>query len=413
MKKTSAIIFLLLLQFLIGCSEDNNPVDTVGTVFKLIFSNGYNSGQGYVILYSEDGNTAVDTRSFFGNSTIDFGELTEERVNFTIICLRSYNDDNYYYITSYYSAPKGEWTFDGRNTSHKGGINLDIYFPYGEYDQCFIGTSDISTRRGLYSATDNYQYNTDYIYYLTSDNTFNLYSSVYNYDNGVGFCDWQLDLPFSIGTTNNFTMNLSQPLNASTFTANKEFDYISIYGLLGDKLDRLRLFYDYTDFGFQTTLFLPNNFPAQKYRTFVSYLKDNIQYDYAIISNSPVTSVDFPSDNINSHYDENTFTFSNISITGSADEILAEWYFRDIETGNYYYWDVLAPVDFSTIKRPSLPSSVFPAIGNLNIYNLENDGISIIDYDVTSNMDEIITMFHKSDIIPENYYSSFYRYTSK
>ncbi len=413
MKIRKILSFVCIIIIIIGCSKDDSPTSPNTTSFKLNFVNGYNSGQGWVILHSSDGTTSTTTKQFFGNATVDFGEITEERVTFTFIFTREYSSWKDYLITSYILAPTGEWTFDGRDFGDKGSIEVNMTFPNGEYDQCFLGTSDVSSRRSLSSATSSYSFNFP-VFNLNFNNTINLYGSVYNYDNDIGYCGWKLDEQFNIGGNNQHDLNLTTTLSPTNLTSNKLIDYVSVYALIGNNLDRLRLFYEIFSNKVSTAeIFFPETFPANKFITYCGYADGQISYSYRKIDTKLTENISIPSGIISASFNANTNSYENISYSGNVDEISAGWSYFDFNNEQYFSWIVYASKNETKLQRPILPNDVVSQISNFNIANMERLGIGITDFNTSTSMDDIIKMIYKSG---ENFYNThteYYFYVQK
>ncbi len=415
MKTLVKSTILLLIIFFISCDNDDGIVEPtlIDKSFKLNFTNGFNSAEGWVILHSEDGQSATSVKSFYGDAVIDFGKVEAERVTFTYIYTKKYGETNYYYINSYLSAPKGDWVFDGNNYSHKGKVNIDLSYPTGDYDKCFCGTDGFSSRRSLSGITDSYNFSERDIYHLNSEQKLSIFGSVFNFDTDSAYYSWKPNQQFNLGETNSYNLNLSTLMEPSFINANRPFDYVSIYAAPFNTKDRVKLFYGIYDNSEQQKVFYPKNFSAIKFRTSVSIWENDFSYLYSKFGEKVYTNLSIPNGVITATYNENMKIFENISTTENVDITTAFWGYYDSEKKTGCYWYVRANSKKTSIQRPVIPNEVLSQISNLDISQIESNEISILDYDTVSSYDDILALWYKSN---KNFYdvvNEFYSYRMK
>ncbi|NOX88304.1 MAG: hypothetical protein GXO77_04700 [Calditrichaeota bacterium] len=403
--KTLYFLMLAILIFLFNrCSEDG-PTSPAETEFKLNFINGYNAQQGWVILYSSDGKKVKKIKQFTGDAIVNFGKVEKSKGNFTIIFNRIIRGSlKFNYITSYISVPFGEWTFEGNDYGLKGKMSVDINYPVGEYDQCYLGTSDYYDSDALYDSSSSHSFSARDVYVLNPNQTMSLYSLIFSLARDTAYCGWLLNQPYDLGKENHYIIDASIPLPPLTITSDKQFDYILIQAFLDDNLKkRIRLFSDYfsEESPNQIKTFVANSFPAKKFLIHTEYNTDNYRYEYDKIANQVPNTINVPNSTIRADYNDILKQFTNISITGSADEIKAYWvYFTG---SSFFIWRIYAPHTLQTLTRPTLPTEVTSKLQHFDGNAFGSPDISLIDFDTAENIEDVIQMINLSN---KSYYQN-------
>jgi len=396
--KLFLIPFLIILLFF-ACDEKNS-VDVsspASSSLKLLFQDGYNQLQGWVILYESDAQTIKEFKSFTGDAVVEFEDIQEETVNFTFITSR-FDDEMNYRLTTNIGVPGGEWTFHGNNYSDKGKVTVAMTYPENEYQHCFLGTSSPSRRAWIYGSSSAFEFENLDVNYLNTDGTFSLYGTIYNSENNTGYCGWLLNQPFELGVTNNYSLNMTSPLNFQTMNLNELVSYIDVVAYTdNDYEDDIDIFYNSFPPTNEPIVLAPHNFPAKVFETEVLYFGDQYIKIFTTISESIPNSMSIPNFSLTASYDDVNARYYNISYTGEADEISASWEYDDDEQNTDFYWRVYASGNANSISLPSLPSDIANQIPGFDQNKFEEDGISMIDFDSCEDIADVIQMIYKNE----------------
>ena len=284
MKKLSAV-FALIVILITGCDKENptNPSVTLNEkALKIIFSNNYCEAEGWVIVYTEDGLTVLDTVKFFGNAIVDFGEIAQERITLSLVTTQISNQFKSYLIQTYYSVKKGEWKISDRVASVEGKLDINMSFPINSYDNVLLSYGGGYESFMLSADTaSSFHFPLLNVYNTNSDNSLSLYSTIYNLSEGIGFYNWSPKLNFTLNDTNAYNIELTNPLTLSQIQFNKEVSGINIKAFSASFSEGVTLFHNYNSQPLTAQkILLPDDINASSYKINVSNHSGNRSYSY-------------------------------------------------------------------------------------------------------------------------------------
>jgi len=388
---------IFLISLIIGCSDDTTVSPVVDDTFlKLTFSEGYCDAEGWVILYTEDGQTALQTIKFNGNAVVDLGELEESQVTLTIITTVFNNGNKFYRINTYYSVKKGSWLFEGYTPVNKGMATVRMNFPLGFYDELLLSTTGFTVfdHRGF--STNTYL-TSGTVSKLNKNQTISLFGSVCNFNTNKGYYSLSTEKPFDLGDYNNYTLDLSKPLTLTYVNSNRPFNYISIFAASTEPQIGYLLFnHSYSSSALQQKVFLPDSFPAFKYGTAIQNYENDNSYHYFKISNKPVNNITIPESYLTASYNDVQIQYENITLTGKADYLSGEWFFITNDYKTTVTWIVYTANSVTVIKRPTLPTEVLSQLTDFNVNELWAMSVKLFDQDNISSLNGYIEYSYRN-----------------
>ena len=425
------LVIFLILSIVSSCKKDDNDNgnDNESNKFTISFKDGYILDYAWVVINSPDGNTVIDYKKVEGNTNLDFGKIDEESITVTTINIDTSfvngQERKYIFINSYLTSPLGDWVLKGGNTNNQilGSTDLTMTYPNGSYNEYIIGTSN--SWHSSHEVPNDHINKQFEVYNLDAGNKFSIYGAVLT-DNG-GYCNWLIDQNFQLNTTNNYELELNESLNVKNAFTNRPLKYIYLLGCWNQRNSQLLL---YNNMYLNTAsngeyfhdIIYPLNIPISDLYFEGSYYDNNIEYSFGKFYNMSQglpDQIDIPEIGVSAFYNETYDEITNIQIDGAADQINGFWfYYFNSDVSRYIiYWNVYADFSYSSIKRPVLPQEVINNIGE-NINMLEAYSIEIIDFNTTSNHNDIINRFFIDNIpdmqlCDECYFSSYLFYQTK
>jgi hypothetical protein len=414
MKKVSTV-FIGIIILLIGCSDDNptNPGANVNEkALKITFSNNYCEAEGWVIVYTEDGLTVIDTAKFLGNATVDFGELAQDRITLTFITTTLSSSNKSYMIQTYHSVKKGEWKIKGYSESAaKGKIDVRYSFPLNNYNLFLMSYGGTYNDAGLNNDTlSSLHFPTFDVYNINSDNSLSLYSSIYNMNDGIGFYNWSPKLSFTLNDTNTYNIAVNKPLTLSQIQFNKEVENLIISANTTASSDRVTLFHNYDSQPLTTQkIFLPDDINATSYNIYASNYYNSKLYTYEKSVNSLPNNLVIPNTVVSATHNNSNNSIENISVNGTIDFIMAIWSLFNSNNRDFI-WISYTPNDYTSIVRPQLPTSIVSQIGNFNPDLMNLYYLMIEENDKFTSFDDLINYYYKSTVPLSNTFNEHYSY---
>lgn len=131
----SGIVCLNLFLFL--CSSPDNVIQQENNSLTIHFQNDY-TDTGYIILYSDEGNTIKEVRKVIGNETVQFKSLPNQEVTFSVFSkkymMASHNTVSYY-VKTFYQVLTGDYYFRRGYRTVDDYVRFKFIFPYGFYNK--------------------------------------------------------------------------------------------------------------------------------------------------------------------------------------------------------------------------------------------------------------------------------------
>ncbi|MCK4654053.1 MAG: hypothetical protein KAU01_06385 [Candidatus Cloacimonetes bacterium] len=388
MKKLLFIISIIFIVMLNGCSE-NSDGSNIPKNFTMNFLRNYIKGTGYAILQLDN---SVAYQEINGDETIVFEDVNSSRG--TVILIQDYylfyNDQHRINIIVNIDVPLGEWYLKGYNHIDEplGEIDITLNFPGNpeDYEGRLISYSNYYYYSS--NATSNYQGN---VYYLDNDENISFFTSVYNSNTGIAYCDWVISENFVQNEINYFNFELDKPMLAKTVFVNRLIDRITIYAYKNDMLDwntiSINNFWNYPVIEF--TAFYRDDFPHDKYRVNVAYYGDTEYYSFNYFDYEITSDIDIPMSSISADFDNVSNQFKNIEVSGNADQILAQWSQQD--SIKYMYLTVYGQANIEEIALPEIPTEILDQLDiDLSLFTMNSIGIN--DYDTANNSDDVINI---------------------
>lgn len=411
--KKLLVIFISIIILILGCSEDNptNPGDIVNEKkLKVVFYNDYCQAEGWVIVYTEDGISVIDTAKFFGNATVDFGEIAQDRITLTFITTQVSNTNKSYMIQTYYSVKKGEWKIGSQKNSVIGKIDVTTTFPNNNYDHILLSYNGSYERFGIREDTLSIlHFPLLDVYSSNQNNSLSLYSSVYSINGGYGYYNWMPSASFAVNDTNKYNISLTKPLTKTQMQFNKEVSWISIDAFSSSISNRIKLFENLYDQHLTSqNILIPGDIYNMSYKISVSDYFNGTAYQYEKIFNTIPASINIPNTTVSATHNTSNNNLENITVNGSADFFTAFWF--SSQNNIIYYWYVYTPYNYQSITRVEIPASITSQLSNLNPTQMDLYQLMILDNDKFTSLDDLINYYYKSTIPVTNNFNEQFKY---
>ena len=366
----------------IGCDKDDDNVSPTPENFSVELDASYFEWTDYfwIIRHSEAGTDSVIRLDAAG--VANFGDIYEPDVNWTMICV--YN--NLCSIISYVDAPRGHWFFkDPRAiSSHDTEMaTVTLTFPEGYYSSLRCETIMSSTTSNFGDGGPWSQCVTQLLCPtpLLSDGTITIIASVSEEDGLPSHIGYILDQDYSIGSANEYTIDLNREMTPREIQCTRDVEYLSIRAIR-DPLSTAGYYISSTPGGFDGTAYVLEDFPASEYITMCSGYSGPY-YHYSVRTSELPSTLSIPQTDITFAYDENSGIYRDIVVTnGSADYLNTRWWYQNnfVSGTGVYSWEVFSDVQ-SEISRPSLPPEILSEMNNFDPLVMETQGIILYESD--------------------------------
>lgn len=411
--KKLLVIFISIIILILGCSEDNptNPGDIVNEKkLKVVFYNDYCQAEGWIIVYTEDGLSVIDTAKFFGNATVDLGEIAQDRITVTFITTQVYNSTKSYMIQTYYSVKKGEWKIGSQKNSVKGKIDVVTTFPNNNYDHILLSYNGSYERFGIREDTLSIlHFPLLDVYSSNQNNSLSLYSSVYSINGGYGYYNWMPSASFAVNDTNKYNISLTKPLTMTQMQFNREVSWISIDAFSSSISNRIKLFENLYDQHLTSqNILIPGDIYNMSYKISVSDYFNGTAYQYEKIFNTIPGTINIPNTTVSATHNTFNNSIENITLNGSADFFTALWF--SYQNNINYYWFAYTPGNYQSIVQVEIPASIISQITNLNPAQMDFYELLIEDNDKFTSLDDLINYYYKSAIPVTNNFNEQFRF---
>jgi hypothetical protein len=369
MKKIFLLSAIILAVFVSSCKKDDDTSSSPKTTYPMVVQimNGYftNTGNyGYVILHNLDGTEVVDFVKVNGDTTIDFGKLSQKNATISIVKYVSNSKASASYsIDTYVGASAGTWKF-GYNIvdplEYKGKANFDIFYPDGEYEFASLestGGSKVWTDVTGSMLTDVININK-----LQRNNKISSFASVY--ENDIGYCNWEINSDFTPETTNDYSLSLDKTMIPFNLNSNLSIFNSFVRAYWDDYFASQILFYSFNA-DTKSKLYLPNEYPADKIALLMTGELGGQQYSvekYFTGIDEIKGFIDIQDYNISYSYNSSSESFTDINISSACAYAKGQWSYLGIEKSINF--NVYGEFGSATISKPNLPSEIKHYIGD-------------------------------------------------
>jgi hypothetical protein len=402
----SVILVFIFLTFF-SCEKSPTNSDSKNS-FSMQFTNNYIRGNGWAILHNSDGTQIEKAEQIFGDGIVNFGDIGRDRVTCTFIDIYEEMGSNVVYITSDYNAPGGSWVLKGYDFYFRGDVTIQTTFTPGSYDRWVVSVPASSSYG---SGTPPWNLSKS-IVQLDEGDSFSGFAAVYESNANNGVCGWILNQTYIEGEANSYTINLNTPMEYKTITTSLPVNYVRINSYRGNNYLNFAQ-YHWSDYSNPQTIhnvYYTSAFPAVKFGIRVAYNESNFGTTTLINSTTIPNVITIPNYSLSADYNDVLDQYENIFMSGTADQIGAYWYYYDSNSDTRFYWRIFVPANTTSITLPFLSQNIISDTG-IDIAQLQANYIRMIDYDVASNMDDIINMVFKNNSVFTSLYNTSYSYT--
>ncbi|MDP8201491.1 MAG: hypothetical protein P9M11_05060 [Candidatus Tenebribacter burtonii] len=406
MKKISFTISIVLIVLLTGCTQNS---DNTAKNFTMNFLRNYIRGTGYAILQLDD---SVTYQEINGDETIVFENINTSRGTVIVIqdYFRYWNGEHRIDINVNIDVPLREWYLKGYNYPDGSVGEIDVTLDFTGNPEDYEGMLISPSNYGIIFANFIISDFQGDIYHLDEDEDISFFSSIYNPDTDIAFCDWIIGESFVQNEVNEFYLELDKPMLAKTISVNRPITSSKIHafrnGMLDSNLMHFNSFYDnpVTEF----TGFYNDDFPHNMFSIYVNNYNGTEFYRFDNISDEIPSILDIPMSSISAVFDVDNNKFTEILVDGSVDQISASWTQSDSE--KFVSLNVYSITNVEEILLPEIPSEILEQLDiDLSLFTL-ND-ISIVDYDTANNSDDIINLEFQQQTPLISLYNQKYNYT--
>ena len=269
---------------------------------------------------------------------------------------------------------------------------MNINFSQNNYEDYVLSFPQYSLSGHLDQAPIQANYN---IYTLEPNQKISSLCFVYN-DSQQGIYGYTLDQDFVLNTTNPISYTLDKPLELVTMSSNKPIEQLNLYAYKGNDYLGFRVGKNTTNDHLTHKVLHAAEFPRNMSGYSASYSNNDIYYTKSVnsINDISAVSVIIPDATINGSYDPNSQKFHSIQISGTMDQIRGQWSYLSDEVNAF--WIVYQHASASEIGLLARPANIINDIG-FNPDLLEPFTLELIEFNTTSNYDEIVERFLKQE----------------